>query len=88
MMVVFSMAAVVLRLMNFPMAPLILAFVLGKLLEENLRRALIINDGSVSFLWERPITLGITILTIAIVAAPLLRFWREQRGTVNAGEGG
>ncbi|MHA1525107.1 MAG: tripartite tricarboxylate transporter permease [Alphaproteobacteria bacterium] len=88
MMVVFAMAAVVLRLMNFPMAPLILAFVLGKLLEENLRRALIINDGSVSFLWERPITLGIALVTIAILSAPLLRFWRDQRSTVSAGEGG
>ena len=50
------------------MPPLILAFVLGGLMEENLRRSLLISDGSWSFLWDRPLTLCIMILIMAIVA--------------------
>jgi putative tricarboxylic transport membrane protein len=54
MMVLFSMAAVGLRLLSFPMAPMLLGFILGGTIEENLRRALLINDDSWSFLRERP----------------------------------
>ena len=85
LMVGFAVLAVLLRLRDFPMAPLILAFVLGDLLEDNLRRALAISDGSPSFLWERPITLAIMLLTLAILAAPLLRLRRRK---TTAGEGG
>jgi putative tricarboxylic transport membrane protein len=35
------------------MPPLILAFVLGGLMEENLRRSLLLSNGSWEFLWDR-----------------------------------
>lgn len=88
LMVLFALAAVVLRLLDYPMAPLILAFVLGRLMEENLRRSLLINDGSISFLWERPITVAIMLITLLILSAPLLQAFRERRATMTAGEGG
>ena len=50
------------------MPPLILAFVLGGLMEENLRRSLLISDGSWDFLWNRPLTLCIMIVIIAILS--------------------
>ena len=37
------------------------------MIEKNLRRAFLINDGSFSFLWERPISLCLFILMIAII---------------------
>jgi|TARA_B110000114_G_C14936534_1_gene334606 putative tricarboxylic transport membrane protein len=49
------------------MPPLILAFVLGGLMEENLRRSLLISDGSWEFLWNRPLTASIISVTILIV---------------------
>ncbi len=73
MMVFFCIAAMALRLMNFPMAPLLLGFILGGLMEDNLRRALMIYDGSMSFMWERPITLTINLMTIFIITLPLTR---------------
>ncbi len=60
------MFSTILRLYEFPMPPLILAFVLGGLMEENLRRSLLISDGSWSFLWDRPLTLCIMV-SIAII---------------------
>ena len=87
LMVVFAVAAIVLRLFDYPMAPMILGFVLGRLMEENLRRSLEIYDGY-SFLWERPITLIIMLITLAILAAPLLGFIRVRRAAATAGEGG
>jgi len=56
------------RLYDFPMPPLILAFVLGGLMEENLRRSILISDGSWDFLWSRPLTASIIAVTISIVS--------------------
>jgi putative tricarboxylic transport membrane protein len=74
MMVLFAAAAVGLRLLDFPMAPMILGFILGGMIEENLGRALLIYDNSWSFLWERPLTLGILLLATVVLLAPAVRF--------------
>ncbi|ENK2093215.1 tripartite tricarboxylate transporter permease [Vibrio vulnificus] len=71
-MLLVAMGAIALRLANFPLAPLLLGFILGGLMEENLRRALMISDGQLSFLWERPLTLAFTVIAILMVSSPLL----------------
>ena len=73
MMVYFCIAAMALRLMNMPMAPLLLGFILGGLMEDNLRRSLMIYDESMSFMWERPITATINCTTLFILTLPLTR---------------
>ena len=65
-MIGIAVVATILRLYDFPMPPLI-AFVLGGLMEENLRRSLLISDGSWSFLWDRPLTICIMITILFIV---------------------
>ena len=66
-MAIVALISLVLRVIDYPMPPLILGFILGGMIEKNLRRALIINDGSYSFLWERPISLTLFIITIIII---------------------
>ena len=73
LMIGIALVATFLRLYNFPMAPLILAFVLGGLIEENLRRSLLISDGSFSFLWDRPLTAVIFGGTILLVSWQIYR---------------
>ena len=68
MMIGIAVVATILRLYDFPMPPLILAFVLGGLMEENLRRSLLISDGSWSFMYDRPLTLIIMLTILTIVA--------------------
>ena len=72
LMVLFAASALILRVLNYPMAPLILGFILGGLIEENLSRALLIHDGF-AFAWERPLTAGILALTCIVLLWPLLR---------------
>ena len=79
LMVLFAMIAVFFRLMNFPMAPMILGFILGGMIEENLRRALLIYDGSWSFMWERPLTAGIMLIVLIVLLAPLVWQLRTSR---------
>lgn len=90
LMVLFGFIAVVLRFLDFPMAPMILGFILGGMMEENLRRALLINDDSWSFLWQRPLTFTILLIAVSCLFAPILwgRFQRLRKGADRAGEGG
>jgi TctA family transporter len=62
-------------------APLILGFVLGPLMEENLRRAMRISGGDPAIFIERPISLGLLIAALALcvlVALPAIRSKREE----------
>ena len=81
MMVVIGAIAVVFRVLNFPLAPLLLGFILGGMMEENLRRALLISDGSLEFLWQRPITATIIIITVATVLIPIVSSLRKTKGS-------
>ena len=66
-MAIVAILSLVLRILKYPMPPLILGFILGGMLEKNLRRALLINDGSFSFMWERPISLALFIIMVLII---------------------
>jgi len=78
-MIGIAIVATFLRLYNFPMPPLILAFVLGGLMEENLRRSLLISDGSWSFLWDRPLTICIMLVILAIVGWQVFRSLKSNK---------
>jgi putative tricarboxylic transport membrane protein len=79
MMVIIGVIAVAFRVLNFPLAPLLLGFILGGMLEENLRRALLISDGSLEFLWQRPITATIIVITIATLLIPVISSLKKTK---------
>jgi putative tricarboxylic transport membrane protein len=60
-------------------APMILAFVLGPLMEENLRRALLISRGDPSVFFTRPISLGFLIATVAFLMIVVVPVFRKKR---------
>jgi putative tricarboxylic transport membrane protein len=63
-----------LRKQGMPMAPLILGFVLGDLMEQNLRRALSITNGELGILVESPISIGLWIgAALMLIVPPLMR---------------
>ena len=73
-------AGYLLRVMNFPIAPFILGFVLGDMMEQNLRRALSISDGEIGVLFSSPIAIGLWIAAAAMLIGPrLLRFVETRR---------
>jgi putative tricarboxylic transport membrane protein len=62
-------------------APLILGFVLGPMMEENLRRALLISRGDPMVFLQEPISLGFLLLAaglLLVIAAPVIRRKREE----------
>ena len=63
----------VLRKFDFPLAPLILGFVLGELMESNLRRALSISQGELSILWHSNISIGLWVMSALLLILPVVR---------------
>ncbi|MGB0446481.1 MAG: tripartite tricarboxylate transporter permease [Pseudomonadales bacterium] len=94
LMVLITVVAIFLRLLSFPMAPMLLGFILGGMMETNLSRALIISDGSLAFLWERPLTALIMSIAIIALLLPILgryiglkRFSADSLVVADKGEG-
>jgi len=80
LMTLLGLVAWLLRKQGVPMAPLLLGFVLGDMMEQNLRRALSITNGEVSILIESPISKGLWIGTTAmLLVPPLLRSLSRRR---------
>ena len=60
---------------GFPSAPLLLGFVLGPLIEENFRRALVLSDSNLATFVQRPISLVFLLLTAILL---VYSFWRKN----------
>ena len=60
-------------------APLILGFILGPLMEENMRRALVLSQGDPTIFVRRPISLVLLLLAAALLAAIMLPGFRKTR---------
>jgi TctA family transporter len=74
--VFFGVLGVLWRALDCSPVPLMLGFVLGPMLEENLRRAMVISRGDPSVFFTRPISLAFNIVTILLLiamAAPAVR---------------
>ena len=77
---VLGLAACVLRGHGVPPAPIVLAVVLGPLLEQEFRRAMAISGGDPTVFVTRPIAAGLLVLAVVAVASPSLaragrRWW-------------
>lgn len=71
-MIALGCMATVLRFGGFPLPPMIIGFILGGMLEDNLGRAMR-KAGGMEFMWERPMTLAILILAMALLIYPILK---------------
>jgi TctA family transporter len=72
----FGVVGYLLHKLDCPAPPLILGFILGPILEENLRRALLISRGDPLIFLERPISAGLLLVAaiiLLIFCTPLLR---------------
>ena len=80
LMVAFGVLGYLLRKTDHDLAPLVLGFVLGPLLETHLRRGLIASDGDWSFFVTRPISafcLALTLVLLVSSAVPMVKRWRK-----------
>jgi TctA family transporter len=65
--------------LGFPPAPLLLGYVLGPMMEENLRRSMLMSGGDASVFVTRPISLAFIIATVLILVVMILPAVRQRR---------
>jgi len=81
-MVVFGTVGYVLRKYEYEEAPLVLAFILGPMLETAFRQSLIISDGQLSVFFTRPISCGALVISVALFLLSGVGFFRRVRAKV------
>lgn len=67
----FGLMGWIFRKLDVPLVPIILGFVLGRMLEDNLRRALSLSDGNVAELLASPVSIALWVMTVIAVLWPL-----------------
>ncbi len=72
-----GVAATVLRFADYPLAPLLIGFILGSMLEDNFARSMQLYDG-IGFILERPMTMGLLGLACLLVILPSYRARRAR----------
>jgi len=76
---VFSAIGYGMSLLKFSPAPLLLGFVLGPMMEENFRRALLLSRGDLAVFVERPISAVLIAVAVILLMAPLLHVFKTWR---------
>jgi putative tricarboxylic transport membrane protein len=83
-MLILGVAGYLMRKLNYPVAPAVLAIVLGPLAERSLRQSLISSQGDVTTFITRPISLTCVILALLLVSYPLIQRLVRRRTAVQA----
>jgi len=73
LMLIFGIGGYLLRKLDYPLAPAVLAIVLGPIAEPALRQSLLISDGEFSIFFTRPIAGTISVIAIALVLLPAVK---------------
>ena len=71
LMIAFGVLGWLLRKLDIPTVPIILGILLGNHMEDALRRAMVLSDGEVAYLFSSPIAIGLWIAAIAGFIAPM-----------------
>jgi putative tricarboxylic transport membrane protein len=81
LMALFGLIGYVFRKLDLELAPLLLAFILGPMMEQSLRRALLVSQGDPTILVTRPLSavmLGVAVLLLGLVLMPAFSKTRED----------
>jgi putative tricarboxylic transport membrane protein len=75
-----GLVGVVMRRFDFPTAPVVVGMILGPLAEAQLRNAVSIGEGSARVFFERPMSLTLIAVIVAVLALPrVFKFVQARR---------
>ena len=81
-MILFGIVGYLMKKFDYEGAPLVLAFVLGPLLENNLRKSLIMSQGDFSIFFTRPLSAVSLILALFLLVSPLIPWMGKKRAEI------
>ncbi|ALX48825.1 tripartite tricarboxylate transporter permease [Lentibacillus amyloliquefaciens] len=76
--VIFGVIGVIMKLLKFPIAPLILAVIVGSDMEQNFRKSIVAHDNFMNVLFASPITITLLIMTVLSIAYPFIVEWVKK----------
>ena len=79
MMFIFGVFGYILRKFKFELGPLLLAFVLGRILERSLSQALIISSGNFSVFYSKPISAALLGAVFLMLLVPVVLMLRSRK---------
>ncbi len=79
LMLLFGIVGYLLRKLNYPVAPAVLAIVLGPLAERSLRQSLLASHGEVITFFERPIAAVCMFLAFALISYPVVQKYLKKK---------
>ncbi len=79
LMFVFGVVGYLMRKLDYPLAPAVLAIVLGPLAERSVRQSLIGSHGDISIFFSRPISGTIMFIAIVLLVLPLLKLIKDRK---------
>ncbi len=80
LMVGFGLLGYAMNKLQYPIVPLILAMVLGNLVEKSLRQALVLSGGNIDVFYTRPIAAGFLLIALLAFCSPLIRVALRKAG--------
>lgn len=83
-MLAFGIVGYLMKKAGFDPGPMVLAFVLGTIIEASTRRSLLIFDGDPTGFLTRPISGGILAIFLLLVLLPVIKYVRHKRAAVSA----
>ena len=75
----FGVVGYIMTKINIPISPIVLSVILGPMLETNLRKSVIMYEGSYSFLYTRPITIFFLLLTFISVYSSIHKYLKKDK---------
>ena len=72
LMMLFGVVGYLFKKLDYPLAPLVLALVLGDKAEDSFRQAMLVSQGELSIMWSNPLVGGITSLALVLLLWPLI----------------
>ncbi len=75
----FGLVGYAMRKLHFPTGPLVLGLVLGDGMEKALRQSLMMSQGDIAIMWQRPIPAVLLTLAIVLLVVPLFKKFNSMR---------
>lgn len=85
--VIFGVVFYLLRKLNYPVAPAVLAIVLGPLTERALRQSLVAERGDVTTFIDRPLSATILLLAVLFIVLPVVKMMRHKKNRQSRAKG-
>ncbi len=88
LMLVFGVVGYLFKKLKYPLAPLVLALVLGDMAEASFRQAMLLSSGSLGIFWSNPLVGSLTTLALVMLVWPLVGRAKAMFGGGGGGTGG